>query len=547
MRARDLLQQSGEFMDTSNQIKIFDTTMRDGQQCPGAGMTFEDNLRYAMLAAELGVDVLEAGFPAASTVDFQIVHAVAEKLSSLERSPVVAALCQLRSEQVDRTIESLLPAAKKGLGRMHTYVPVDPELAQASLGAKADNKVEIVKEVYEFVKRAVDAGLQVEFSPEGYSRMRENFDFVTDLIRAAVSAGASVINCPDTIGGAYRMQGPAYFVQQMKTHAEIIDREFPGNRVTWSAHCHNDFGLALDNSLNAVFAGPARQIEGCINGLGERAGNVALEQVIMVIRNFGAEAASSRGLTEPFFTNIDLTKLTAISNFVSEKMLKRQPHWPIVGENAARHSSGGHTNAIIRNPLVYQPFDPLEVGSEISLSFGPMSGGNHAKSVIEKAGYLCSDEEKATIAQFIKDFYQDRRKGVTDQELIRAYVTYRSPIRVDVIDYSKSANQSSVRIVGSFFGTEGEHKELYAGRDSALAALKKMVDRVFPGTGILSHKSRSHGEGIDAISVSTIVLSLGADSYKGIGEDQDIEISAMKALIDAVNKCYVELNFKKQN
>ena len=198
-------------MDQSNRIIIFDTTLRDGQQCPGAGMNLKQNLQYAHLAAELGVDVLEAGFPAASRIDFEIVRAISDELKTLPSAPTVAALCQLRDEQIDLTIEALQPQTGPNarVTRLHTYVPVDPGLMVASLGDKADKK-QIERNVFDFVSRAVKAGCEVEFSPEGYSRMGENFDFVTDLICAAVEAGGTIINCPDTIGGACQI-GPRIF------------------------------------------------------------------------------------------------------------------------------------------------------------------------------------------------------------------------------------------------------------------------------------------------------------------------------------------------
>jgi len=529
-------------MDTSNQVKIFDTTLRDGQQCPGAGMSFEDNLTYARLAAELGVDALEAGFPSASDLDFEIVHTIAQQLASLETSPIVVALCQLRDEQIDRTIESLLPAIPLKRARLHTYIPVDPGLMSASLGSRADQKGKIVEDLATYVARAVSAGVSVEFSPEGYSRMGENFDFVTDLIRAAISAGAAVINCPDTIGSAYRLQGPEYFVEKIKLHAQIMDREFPGNSVTWSVHCHNDFGLAVDNSLNGIFFGPARQIEGCINGVGERAGNAALEQCILLIKHFSDMAPS--GQTSPLFTGVRSEMLQEVSDFIDKHMLKRQAHWPIVGRNAACHSSGGHTNAILRNPLVYQPFDPKEIGGEITLAFGPLSGGNHAKSIINACGYECSDAEKSDVAQHIKVFFKQRRKGITDEELMLAYFDYRKPIKAESIDYSKTSQKSQVSLLGGFFSKKGEVRGEHQGKDSALAALKALIDEHIPGLSIQSHRSRSKGEGVHAVSASTIVVSDGKESWEGRGEDQDIEISAMRALIDAVNRCYIQKTFR---
>lgn len=524
-------------MERRQRIFIFDTTLRDGQQCPGAGMSFEKNLEYAALVAKLGVDVVEAGFPSASNLDFEIVKTIAELYAGMPVSPTVAALCQLRDEQIDRTIESLLPLIASKRGRLHTYVPVAPGLMEVSLGEKA-NKNKIAKDVYSFISRGVESGLEVEFSPEGYSRQGENFDFVTDLIRAAVEAGAGVINCPDTIGGSCQFEGQEYFVEKMKSHAEIISAEFPNKSILWSAHCHNDFGLAVQNSLNAVYDGPARQIEGCFNGVGERAGNAALEAIIMIIRTH-----KSRGDVE-YYTNIDVSVLQEVCNFVSTYMLKTQAHWPVSGDNAARHSSGGHTNAVLKDPLCYQPFDPREIGKDISFLFGPLSGGNHAKAVIEQAGYRCLDEEKAEIAQSIKTHFKDRRKGITDEEVLLGYFAYRSPIRIDNFNYSRTANASEVQLEGVLFDKSGEIKEVHTGRDSALAALKKAVDAYFP-VNIHSHKSESGRSGYDAESISVIVIiDQKGDLYEGQGSDQDIEISAMKAFISAVNRAYIEQNYR---
>ena len=404
-------------------IEIFDTTLRDGQQCPGAAMSLQKNLEYAELASELGVDILEAGFPASSTNEFDVVYKICEIYAKLSAPPKVAALCQLRPEQFDVTIRSLEPLISKGCARLHTYLPVDPLLMISSLGSNANSrKGEMVEKLYLHVKRVVAEGIEVQFSPEGYSRMSGNFDFTTDLIRAAVAGGASVINCPDTVGGACRRQGTEFFVEHMKEHASIVAKEFPDKNIIWSVHCHNDLGLALDNTMAAVFDGPATQVEGCINGIGERAGNVSIEQVCMYVQQFG----DSKHVEPKLWTSIKFSMIQEISDFVANNMLKRQAHWPICGDNAARHTSGGHTNAILKNPLIYQAFDPREIGKQIKLAFGPSSGGNHAKAIIEQHGYHCHDSEKAAVAQFIKSYYKHRYKGITDDELIHAFLAFRS-------------------------------------------------------------------------------------------------------------------------
>lgn len=522
----------------SDKVYIFDTTLRDGQQCPGAGMSFENNLRYAELVSQLKVDVVEAGFPSASKLDFEIVRTIAELYASKPEAPTVAGLCQLRSEQIDRTIESLMPAIKSKRARLHTYVPVAEELMHASLGDKADKK-KIREDVYTFIKRAVDAGLEVEFSPEAYSQCGSNFDFVTDLIRAAVEAGVRVINCPDTLGAACTLQGEEYFVHKLNRHAAIVAKEYPKAQVIWSAHCHNDFGLAVQNSINAVTDGPCRQIEGCFNGVGERAGNAALEAVIMIIKHFGAKYELGA-----IHTNIETSKIQEVCDFISAHMLKSQPHWPVSGDNAAKHSSGGHTNAILKSPLVYQPFDPKEIGKEITFLFGPLSGGNHAKSIIERAGFICKDSEKSAIAQFIKDLYKDRRKGITDDELLKGYFVYRSPIVPTAINYSRSANRSEIHIEGKFFDESGDTNSIHEGRDSALAALKKAVEKHFP-VSVENHRSESKGSGHDAVSMHKILVKTEKGQiYEGNGEDNDIELAALKSFIDAINRAYVEENYK---
>jgi 2-isopropylmalate synthase len=519
---------------------IFDTTLRDGQQCPGAGMTFDQNLEYVRLAAALRVDILEAGFPAASNMDFEIVRTICEEVKSMDYKPTIAALCQLREEQIIKTVDALEPVVSIGKARLHTYVPVDPELMPASLGSRSSDQARIIRDLFDFVSIAVKAGLEVQFSPEGYSRMGGNFDFVTELFRAAVSAGATVINCPDTIGGACALQGDQYFVENMNRHAAIIAREFPDKRVIWSVHCHNDFGLAVINSINAVFKGPARQIEGCINGIGERAGNASLEQCIMLIKHFGQTSDPSKA----FYTSTCTEAIQQISDFVGTNMLPRQPHWPVSGDNAAKHSSGGHTNAILKNPLAYQPYDPREIGKEISFLFGPLSGGNHAKSIIQGAGYVCSDGEKAEIAQYIKDQYSERRKGITDDELMKAYFQFRSPIQAERIDYSRMAGQSSVKLTGKFFDQEGVFEEGYIGRDSALAAMKNLIVRSFGEFKILNHRSQSDTAGIDAVSISEIIIETPeGKQFIGKGRDQDIELSAIHALIRAVNLAYIDRHF----
>jgi 2-isopropylmalate synthase len=530
-------------MSDKERVYIFDTTLRDGQQSPGAGLAFEDNLIYADHAEKLKVDVLEAGFPSASQTDYHIVKTIASRMAERGSTMTIAGLCQLREKQVDKTIEALEPAINQGIARVHTYVPVDPNLVQASLGHHAQSQ-DLVHTVYRLVKKAKDAGCEVEFSPEGYSRVGENFDYVTELMKSAVEAGVDVINCPDTIGGACRRQGKDYFVHKLQQHADILHDHYPEHSFIFSTHNHNDFGLALDNSINAVMDGPARQIEGCINGVGERAGNAALEQCVMYLRAFG-HLENANGKT--FYTNVDVSHLKPISDFIADKMLPRQPHSPIVGGNSAKHTSGGHTNAVLNNPLAYQPFDPTDVGSQVSLVFGPLSGSNHARQVIEDYGYVCDNQEKGVIAQAIKDYYHDRRKGITDIELIQAYKYYRAPIKPTNIRYARD-NEKKAQLVleGTFFGQNGLEVS-YHGKSSALAALDESVKTYMPDIELYDYHSQSTTpEAANAVCRSSIVVksTQNGQTYKGVADDKDIEISALKAYIEAINEAYIDRHYR---
>ena len=526
-------------MNNSKKVYIFDTTLRDGQQCPGAGMDFAQNIEYARLAAKVNIDILEAGFPAASAEDFKIVKSISQLYSQLHDSPKVAALCQLRESQVISTIESIESLIPKNKARLHVYLPVDPQLMQASLGKYANNTTQIHKDLYAFIQLAVQAGCEVEFSPEGYSRMGENFDFVTDVITIAVDAGAQIINCPDTIGGACYLQGDEFFVSKMIKHAEIIKNKFPEKDIIWSAHCHNDYGLALTNTMHSIFQGPVTQIEGCFNGIGERAGNVSLEQCIMYLKAFGQQNYTNKN----YYTSSHSQSIKDISDFVALNMLPRQAHWPISGDNAAKHSSGGHTNAILKNPQAYQPFNPNEVGQKITFVFGPLSGSNHAQSIINEHGYSCSNDEKIMITQFIKDFYSNRRKGLTNKEFMHAYYAYRSPIKISLYKYRKRAEYTEISIDATIYNkaTTITAKSKVGG--TALTALHHALEDYLSPISIESFRSQSIEKGEQSQSNASICISYCNKLYKGTGTDIDIEVSALKALVNAVNKTLIDQRY----
>lgn len=521
-------------------VSIFDTTLREGQSCPGAGMSLEANLEYARCATRFGVNVLEVGFPSSSALDFQTVSTLVHELSSEKSGPTLAALSPLCDQAIERTLEALAPAIAQGRGRLHLYIPIDLQLLSFSTDDAPSAPEDVLKLMDVQISKVVKGGAEVQFTPQGYSRPAPNEQFLTEMIRVAVGAGADIVNCPDTIGCAYPFEGEHYFVNRMHAHAALIQEEFPERDIIWSTHCHNDFGLALANTLNAVFHGPVRQVQGCFNGIGERAGNAPLEQIVLALKHFIDREAERK-----FTTSVKSIYIQQISDFVSQHMLPRQPHWPISGENAARYSSREQAEAFLRENNAYQPFKPEDTGNKVTLLFNHQSGGAHAQAIISSAGFACDDDESSAIADYVKSKYEERRKGITDAEVIKAYFEYRKPIQIESFDYSKTSGRAQLILNGRLFREEGTLEYAGVGEDSVLAVLQAAIEKYQPGYEISSHQSQSEGRDISAQSVSRIVIS-NSDGVEfiGIGKDRDIEIAAMKALIDATNAAYIDHHYR---
>ena len=521
-------------------VFIFDTTLREGQSCPGAGMGLEANLEYARCAARFGVNVLEVGFPSSSSLDFHTVSTVVNELASERSGPTLAALSPLSDQAIERTLEALAPVTSQGRGRLHLYIPIDLQLLNFSINDAPSSTEDVLKLMDVHISKAVKEGVEVQFTPQGYSRPGLHEQFTTEMLRVAVGAGAGIINCPDTVGCAYPYEGEHYFVNRMRTHAALIQEEFPERQIVWSTHCHNDFGLALANTLNAVFHGPVRQVQGCFNGIGERAGNAPLEQIVLALKHF-----IDRAQERKFTTSVKPIYIQQISDFVSQHMLPRQPHWPISGENAARYSSREQAEAFLRDNNAYQPFKPEDTGNKVTLLFNHQSGGAHVRAIISSAGFACDEAESSTIADYVKSKYEERRKGITDAEVIKAYFEYRKPIQIKSFDYSKTAGRAQLILNGVFFQEEGALEYAGVGEDSVLAVLQAAIEAYQPGYEISSHQSQSEGRDISAQSVSRIIIT-NSDGVEfiGIGKDRDIEIAALKALIDATNAAYIDQHYR---
>ena len=376
---------------SQERVTVFDTTLRDGEQSPGCSMNLSEKVRMAVKLQELGVDIIEAGFPIASEGDFNAVRAVAAEC----REVTVAALCRTAPQDVARAADALAGAARP---RIHTFVATsDIHLEHKLKKSRAD----VIAMTRAAIRQARDYTNEVEFSAEDATR--SDIDYLCEVLDAAVDSGASILNIPDTVG----YTTPGEFTSLITTIRERVVR----NRdVVISVHCHNDLGLAVANSLAAVEAG-ARQIECTINGIGERAGNASLEEIVMALH--------VRADRLPFETRINTTELYPASQLLSEIVgFGVQPNKAIVGRNAFAHEAGIHQHGVINNPLCYEIMTPESVGVPANELVLGKHSGRHALSLryVELGYEVTADELDEAYTNFTD--LADRKKKVYDQDLI---------------------------------------------------------------------------------------------------------------------------------
>jgi len=380
-----------------NRVSIFDTTLRDGEQSPGCSMNLTEKVRMATKLQELGVDIIEAGFPIASEGDFAAVRAVAAQCTEVK----VAALCRTAEQDVARAAEALEYAVHP---RIHTFVATSDIHLQHKLKKTRREVIEMTRAA---VSQARNYAEEVEFSAEDATR--SDVDYLCEVLDAAVDTGASVLNIPDTVGYTTPME-------YGRLVERVNERVVRGRDVTISVHCHNDLGLAVANSLAAIEAG-ARQVECTINGIGERAGNASLEEIVMALH--------VRADRLPFETGVNTTELYPTSQLLSSIVgIDVQPNKAIVGRNAFAHEAGIHQHGVINNPLCYEIMTPESVGVPAnSLVLGKHSG-RHALSLryIEMGYSITPAELDAAYLRFTS--LADRKKRIYDQDLISLLSTH---------------------------------------------------------------------------------------------------------------------------
>ncbi|MDD3482668.1 2-isopropylmalate synthase [Azovibrio restrictus] len=499
-----------------DRLVIFDTTLRDGEQSPGASMTKEEKIRVARQLEKMRVDVIEAGFAAASPGDFDAIRAIAESI----RESTVCSLARANEKDIQRAGEAIQPAAQK---RIHTFIATSPIHMEKKLRMSPDQVVEQAVKAIGWARQYTD---DVEFSAEDAGR--SELDFLCRIFEEVIKAGATTINVPDTVGYNF----PNQFAETLR---QVIARVPNSDKVVWSVHCHNDLGLAVANSLSAVLAG-ARQVECTINGLGERAGNASLEEVVMAVR--------TRPDIFPVETRIDTTQIVPASKLVSQITgYPVQPNKAIVGANAFAHESGIHQDGVLKHRETYEIMRAEDVGwTQNKLVLGKHSGRNAFKSRLSELGIVLEGDEalNAAFARFkeLADkkheiFDEDLQALVSDETVTPAQEHYKL-IYSQVCSETGEVPHSRVTLtVGGL-----ERKAESDGSGPVDATFKAIEQVVQSGGELLLYSVNAITTGTDAQGEVTVRLSKGGRVVNGQGADTDIVVASAKAYLNALNKLH---------
>jgi 2-isopropylmalate synthase len=497
-----------------NQLIVFDTTLRDGEQSPGASMTRDEKVRIAKQLERMRVDIIEAGFPVASPGDFEAVKAVAEVV----QESTVCALARAVEKDIDRAAEAIKPARRS---RIHTFIATSPIHMQHKLRMTPE---QVLERAVAMVKRARQYTDDVEFSAE--DAVRSEIDFLCRIFEAAIAAGARTVNVPDTVGYSV----PHAWGERMKT---LIERVPNSDRAIWSTHCHNDLGLAVANSLSAVLNG-ARQVECTVNGLGERAGNASLEEIVMTVR--------TRQDVFPCDTRIDTTQIVPASRLVSGITgFPVQPNKAIVGANAFAHESGIHQDGVIKKRETYEIMRAEDVGWTANrMVLGKHSGRNAFRQRLKELGieFRTEDELNSAFERFkeLADkkheiFDEDLQALVTEEGLEQENEHFRL---VSLRVCSETGRTPHARVVLAVNGSERDAGADGSGPvDAAFKAIDSVVDA---GTQLQLYSVSNITSGTDSQGEVTVRLEKGGRIVNGHGADTDIVIASAKAYLNALNK-----------
>ena len=504
----------------SDKLVIFDTTLRDGEQSPGASMNVSEKLRIAKILEKLNVDVIEAGFPIASKGDFDAVF----NISSNIKNSTICALARAMDKDIDAAGEAIKPAESS---RIHTFIATSEIHMQKKLNMSKD---EVVNQAIKSIKRIKKYTNDIEFSPEDAGR--SEFDFLSRIIEKAIDAGANTINIPDTVG--YNI--PEQFGDLVK---RLIHNIPNSDKAIFSVHCHNDLGLAVANSLSAVMNG-ARQVECTINGLGERAGNASLEEVVMTVK--------TRQDIFPCKTRINTKHIVPASKLVSSITgFPVQPNKAIVGANAFEHGSGIHQDGVLKHRETYEIMKAQDVGwLENKLVLGKHSGRNALKTRLFEIGHEIKDSNELNIlfkkfkdlADIKHEIYDDDLHSLISNSSSEESSLAYNLVNIRSISDSKSEPYSEIMLEKN--NKSFESKSNGGGPvDAAFKAIEKIVKS---NSKLQLYSVNNITDGTESLGEVTVRIEKKGIIVNGIGSDTDIVIASAKAYLDAINK----LNMKEK-
>jgi 2-isopropylmalate synthase len=499
-----------------NRVVIFDTTMRDGEQAPGCSMNLEEKLRIAAILEEMGVDVIEAGFPIASNGDFEAVREVAR----LVRNASIAALARTSKKDIDRAWEALKGASRP---RIHTFISTSPLHMKYMLNMEPEAVHQATIDCVGHARNLCD---DVEWSAQDASRTEH--DFLCRCVESAIKAGAGTVNIPDTLGYAL----PEEFAALI---AMLFNRVPNIDKAAVSVHCHNDLGLAVANSLAAIGAG-ARQVECTINGLGERAGNAAMEEIVMALR--------TRPDLMPYTSGIDSTFITKASKLVSTITgFAVQPNKAIVGANAFAHESGIHQDGMLKHAGTYEIMTPESVGlGRSTLVMGKHSGRHAFKTKLKELGFDLGENAMEDAFRRFKEL-ADKKKDVFDEDIVAlvddSFVRSNEHIRfvsLQVIAGSKGPQNADLELE-----VDGKPVQASATGDGPVDAIFNAIKMLCPHEAKLQlFQVHAVTAGTDAQAEVTVRLEEGGKTVNGQGADTDTLVASCKAYLHALNKLLVK-------
>ncbi|MCC7267134.1 MAG: 2-isopropylmalate synthase [Caulobacteraceae bacterium] len=509
-----MTQASDAAAPSADRVIVFDTTMRDGEQSPGASMSHDEKIELAKILEEMRVDVIEAGFPIASNGDFEAVHAIAQIVTE----STICGLARAAAVDIERCAEAIRPAKR---GRIHTFLSTSPSHRDHILKMSQEDILEAITKSVTLARNLCD---DVEWSAQDATRTEQ--DFLRRCVEAAIRAGARTVNIPDTVGYTYPSEYEAVF-------RDLVEN-VPGiDKVILSTHCHNDLGLAVANSLAGVQGG-ARQVEVAINGIGERAGNAALEEVVMALK--------VRGDRLPYHTGIETQHITRASRYVSAITgFPVQFNKAIVGKNAFAHESGIHQDGMLKDRGTYEIMQPEDVGQGASnLVMGKHSGRHAFREKLKALGYELGQNALNDAFTRFKEL-ADKKKHVFDDDLVALVddALASSADRIQVSHLRVIAGTEGPQEAHLTVTVDGEERSSKATGDGPVDAVFNAIHEVVPHTAVLRlFQVHAVTEGTDAQAQVSVRLEEGGHIATGQAADTDTLTASAKAYVNALNNLF---------